>query len=218
MGEFSKQLDSYFGQKSVLVDLAEGKPPVRFYAVSPGLLLQLRGMARPITQALAVLFADKDRDGGRVLRSFRDPKTGEEGTETVLEAVSVQMATFRSQEREQAIDRLIDAVADDNTRIALARLIMDSMRDEWERPVANEAVKAFADNPALTLQAWGAMLKGVAKANAGILGPLGGKLVEKATKLAEGLGAERSGASTAEGKASASPTSGSAAPPNPAVS
>lgn len=207
MGDFTKMLDSYFTPKGVLHEVAAGQPSIRFYPISPGLLFQLRSVARPIALALAVLFQDKDRDGGRVLRSFRDPKTGEEGTETVLEPVSVEMAKFRSDEREVAIDRLLDAVADEKTRIILARIVWDSAREDFDRgpgiPSA-EQLKQLVDSPAMTIEAWGALLKGVAKANAGILGPLGEKLVAKATAAVEGL----SVGSTAV-KASASPTDAS---------
>lgn len=160
----------------------DNKRVMQFYPVSVGMMFKLRRAAKPLAKAFATLTSGGRSDNSQVYREIGDPAVDEKGrplktedgefirdTETIREAVSVELAKLRVDQRTQATEDLISALTDDENLDVVVRMIGDSLRIKDMPPS-----KEFMEH--VTAPVFAQMLVGVAKANKGVLGPLGEKL------------------------------------------
>ena len=161
---------------------------VVFFPVSVNALLQLQTLAKPLSGALNVLFADTSGDAKQERKTFvvRPPTTErpnkdalpldpvEESTSTTVDAVSTDLVKFRAAQREAAIDKLIQAVTQEESQVAIGRLLMSSMREEFPQEITNEDAREFMR--LLPLERLKDCCMGLIEANKGVLGPLAGRL------------------------------------------
>lgn len=160
-----------------------------FFPVSVGMMFKLRRLAGPIAKALAILTAGSSKDTGHIYRQVGEPITDENGkpilvgqgdnvstirdTETIAEAITPDLAAFRSRERQGAVEDLLVALTEEKSLATMADIIMDSLRmPKADRPPASE----FFGPEGITTDLLPDLIAGVAKANKGVFGPLAEKL------------------------------------------
>lgn len=162
-----------FSPKCTPVDI-QGKT-YNFYPLSTRMAFELKAIASPLFSAVSTLFTRTDQDVGTVVKdlmSVKDP-TKVEARETTISPIDPDLARMRAMDRDKAIGTLIDALSDDRNQMVIAKVIMDSMRDDFERPVTNDDASEFTTSDQVTIDLLVDLLKGVAKANAKVFGPLG---------------------------------------------
>jgi hypothetical protein len=146
-----------------------------FYPVSMSSLFTLKVIATPIAKALATIFQNENNDIGITDRTSGDGKlNGEFVTEKIIEPVSLDLATFRLQQKQSAIEEALQIIFDPiNSRIIM-RLIMDSLRDEFDRGRTEEQKNADADILLENIDGaqFREFLTGLFKSNKKVFGPL----------------------------------------------
>jgi hypothetical protein len=157
---------------------------VNFYAVSMRSAFKLRCIANPLARALTTLFQSPKRDAKTTLRNFGGATLG---SETEMEPTSASIIELRSKQRLAAIEELIGALTSDENALILGELLMDSMREDFDRtaPFTPERVQTFLDD--LDVVSFKDCLLGVAAANKKVFGPLGKQM---ATAMAGALDLE----------------------------
>jgi hypothetical protein len=161
-----------------------------FYRVSLKALFDLKNVAKPLVRALTSLFQGVGQEnGGRSIKKDHSLADGTKGQETIeeVDGIDPTLAKVKIEEREKAIGDLIDAFLDETNVKVIARLIMDSMRDDFARPITPQAVAEFVQtvDPGTLV----AMVKGLVQANVGVLGPLAPRLQEALGKFQNAAGA-----------------------------
>lgn len=157
---------------------------VDFYAISPRVLFKLRGISRPLAQALSCLFEDRSKDTRRSFKETTDTKEGLSVSETVADAIHPDVLRERAASREKAIDKLIDAFSEHKNYLLLLEIIWDSMRGVFgTEPPSPDQLQELSEDDDLDLPILIDMLKGVAAANfdslTGWTGKLGKALSER---------------------------------------
>lgn len=148
--------------------LEDGTPQIlKFYPISTRLASQMRALAVPIAQGLAVLFASDEKD-----QAQRIKQTGAEYEQTIL-ALDPALAKERSEQRKSAIAALCEGVLSQQSLNCFAEIIMDSLREEYPKGARtpDDVKKFLADVP---LPMMTPLLVGVAKANKDLFGPFAG--------------------------------------------
>lgn len=176
-----------------------GGQTIKFWPVSLRMLTELRSIGRPIAQALGAIMSGGQNDVSQEMTQSDDTTTdvvddvdaqgnpikrkvlvGVSGTNTRRDAVSVDLAEFRANQKERAIDRLIDAISDQNM-LVLVKLIFDSCREIFPRNPSNDDLSEFVTEHANTVVVT-QFVGGLMKANAQSLGKLGEQLTESVTR------------------------------------
>lgn len=172
---------------------------LRFYPNRIQLISELGEISKPIGRAVTTLFGPSKSDTTSISETYRDKvkkdlKSGFETAESVVDkitvqAVSAEVADHRRKERDGAIDELIEGLTNPRNRVLFGRLLMDSLREEFEykRDRSTAEVEEFlngdgAEYEGLTLPVLAEMVVGWLKANAQVFGSAG----EKMTALVKG--------------------------------
>jgi hypothetical protein len=142
-----------------------------FFAVSVELVFSLNRIGRPLMAALAVFMRNREKDSTQIARNFGEggaesPTTGEEH---IFEAISPELAKVRHDQELSAVNSLVTAFDAKENRRVLARVIMNSMRNEGFPPKPTEAeLDEFLEiaSPSAFID----MLLGVWHANKGLFG------------------------------------------------
>jgi hypothetical protein len=142
--------------------------PVRVARVVSG---EMKMLIEPITRAASVMFDN----------SARDVQITEEVTSDVVvrqsNAISPELAQFRAKRRDKAIDEAMSILLRDETRYAIGRLILDSLRDDHpNKNPSDEEVAEFVDAPEMDIPVFIEFIKGFLKANTAMFGDLGNSL------------------------------------------
>lgn len=165
-----------------VVGAGESAKTFRFYPIGMRLAFRLKTVGKPLAKALGILFGKNHNDTKQIQRSFVVPETKEQGQETILEGIGIELARYRDERREKAIAELIDTLGEESNQKLIGEIIMDSLRDDCpRRPSADDLTDFMAS---LTVPMLGEMLLGVAKANFDLSGDLAGKLRAAVQKAA----------------------------------
>lgn len=164
---------TFLKPKGVEHEVEGGK--MMFYPVSMSSLFTLRAIANPVARAFASLFQNEDNDVGMTDRTTGDGQlNGAFTTEKIIEPVSIDLAKFRLQQKQIAWEDAVQVLFDpENSRVVM-RLIMDSLRDEFDRS-ANEEQKNETAKELLNEMDGGhfrELLIGLFKGNKKVFGPL----------------------------------------------
>lgn len=175
----------------------------KFYSNRIALLEELAEVSKPVGLAIAALL-DKDETRNVTTEQFadkvrKDPKTGVETSEnsiqrTIIGARTPETSAHIRQEREDAINSILGAIASKPNRVLLGRLLMDSLRDEF--PYKKDGYSAaeveeflYGDDAGyegLSLPMLVQLCQGWLAANAKVFGDLGEKVTAMVKeKLAE---------------------------------
>jgi hypothetical protein len=129
-------------------------------------------LSKPLAQALTVLFTNKESDTGATTQSIENGKEGRKEIKTVVDPLTVEIAVYRSNQKQEAFESLFEALSNQDNGMLLGRMIMDSLReifDEKDREDRNRALELIKAMDLATLKD---MITGLIKANAKVLGPL----------------------------------------------
>jgi hypothetical protein len=200
---------------------------LRFFPNRVGLLHELAEVSKPVASAMAALFADRSADVGST------EKVMTQG-DTIIRECSVQGASpeilkMRSQEREKAVNSLVDALSDPRNRLLVGRLLMDSLRDEFpysaDRPPAEVEEFLYGDRASyegLDLPILSDLIGGWIKANARVFGKAGESVAALARERLGGAAASPSrpeaSPSESQSPSDGSPSRTPSSPPSPSAS
>lgn len=156
-----------------------GDEEVKFYPVSVGKLFELRAIAQPLAKALMTLMAQNGND------SHLHRGADDEGNP--FESVSpptTEIIKLRYQQQAESIKELTGALSSEENLGIVGGILIDSMRDVFPpgdegNPTAKEFI---TETPAPALPA---LIRGVIKANEGVLGKFlgnAGSLLENAVE------------------------------------
>jgi len=189
---------------------------IMFYQMSPRMILQLRSISRPLSQALSILLRSKKSDSESIYRDFSDPKTGEAGTETIQRAVPLDTMEALLNKKERAIDLLIDSMSQEANLHLVIKIIFDACRDLFPRNPTERDINEFIDSKGVDTGTLSQFLVGVAKANLKTLGPLADRVSETfSAKLEEALEAPRNQQDEDQTQTELPTESPESGPPNP---
>lgn len=160
---------------------------LEFYPLGMRMLFKLRNLAKPLAEALTVLFENHDGD-----RSAQVLSSGDGGTQHSTNAVAPELAAQRTRDRERAIGRVVEVFCDQKNGEILAEVVLDSLRDRDEKKVKKAEVEEFLDLVAVPI--FIQYVLGVGKANVEVFGPVGEKMALAAqgvlAKVGEKAGSE----------------------------
>jgi hypothetical protein len=146
--------------------------PLRFYAASVAMVLQLRAVAKPILSAIAALASDSFKKSSQ--ETVRDGKGGERQFVTVEpSAITLEAYKVVADRRQKAIVELVESLMRPENLDIFARLAADSLREEYARPVAADALAVFKDVDVPTAAK---IVQGIVEANASVFAPFVGKI------------------------------------------
>ena len=112
--------------------------PVRVARILTG---DMKEVLTPITDAVQVLLQTKKVDmevleevspDGTIARATKPP--------------SPEMARFRAEKKEKAFKAAMEMIFADETRYKIARIIMDSLRDQCPKDPTSDQIKAYAEH------------------------------------------------------------------------
>jgi hypothetical protein len=174
-----------FGEPtSIEHEIAPGKS-VKFFPVSVKTLFKMQAFIKPLSKALVALTSDNSRDAGRMMRDIGQPfllpngrpfeQTMPDGsksvlrdTETIIEAITPELAALRDGQKSKAVEELVEALMLDSNLKSLAEIVTDSMRfDKGTAPPPDEILDQ------LPFPVFCECVVGVIKANKGVFEPLG---------------------------------------------
>lgn len=183
----------------------------KFWPVSTKMLFQLRSMAKPIAKAIGTLLSTTQNDYAKETVEVTAPDGGYQ-QRTTLQAISADLAKARHAQRTEALEALVDGMMNDANAITLALLIMDSMRDNYQRSEVTPAgaQKFLSEVPAPAMVE---MLAGVGAANKKLFDPLKAWVTEITATLKGQLAeqqrkpSEETPETTSSGSTSSTPSS-----------
>lgn len=157
----------FFSPKYVEHEVADSLQ--KFYPNRVFIIGKLRDFLKPLFKALSTLTADHATDINRESVETKDGDSYQ--LKTNLGAIDTKLALQRAQERVTAIEKLTEDLTSPPAMRAIGYLVMDSLREHFDKRPTDQDVNAFLEEvPIETLMQ---MLKGVAKANKEVFGPLG---------------------------------------------
>lgn len=161
-----------------------GEKEYKFYPISVGLAFKLRSVAKPLTKALTTLLGDTKEDTGSIQRVVANAQ-GTSDQEIVIEPISADLARLRHEQRQKAVEELVEALTAEANLEIVGDILVDSLREDFPPgDKSNPTGKQFMAE--ITLPNVPDLLIGVAKANKGVFGPL----VSKVGAMMSGLKAQ----------------------------
>lgn len=158
------------------IEHSVGDEVLKFYAVRVATAGKLRGFLKPVFRGLAQINAGGANDIGKESTETAD-KDGFRQLRTELKSITPELAKVRSEQREKAIDDLVDALLQEASMRCIGILILDCLR----APNSEKDAQELVDNTDLgTLFE---LIKGVAKANKEVFGPLTDRVEEVISTL-----------------------------------
>ena len=182
----------------------------KFWPVSTKMLFQLRTLAKPVAKAIGTLLTSTQNDFGKETVEVRAPDDGYQ-IRTTLQPIPADLAKTRHEQRTAALDGLVEGLMNEASSLALALLVMDSMRDQYPRSEVTPAgaQKFIAETPATAMVE---MLAGVGAANKKLFDPLKARVTELTATLRGQLDAQPSKPSEEQPTATTSSGSTSSTP------
>lgn len=149
--------------------------PVRVARILTGDLKDILG---PISDAVQIMLQPRRQDievleevtpDGTIARAHKPPST--------------EMVAYRTQQRQSTMKGAMAVLFADDTRYKIARIIMDSLRDECPADPSDEDIKAFIDHESMDISTFAEFVKGFLAANTAIFGDLGNRIRERVAKV-----------------------------------
>jgi len=146
-----------------------------FYPICISSFFNLEVMAAPIAKALSMIFQNEDNDVGITDRTEgAGVEDGSFKTEKVVAPVSLELARFRLDQRKAALEDAFRVLFDRSNIRAVVRLLMDSLRDEFDRKKNEDEKNAEADEFIADVDGilFRKLLIGLYEGNKKVFGPL----------------------------------------------
>lgn len=159
---------------------------VKFYSCTPSALLAMKELLEPLSKALVALMPA----GNDVEWSEQVQKNDKEGTffrQEKTTAVDPKLAELRVDQKKGAIKDLLQALTSNVSQIVLAKLLMNSMRDEGfsKEPTDHEALDFM--NKGTDTDTLVDMLEGLFEANKKMISPFLKRLPQEAKDVLRGV-------------------------------
>jgi len=165
---------------------------LRFYPNRYALLQEMSAIAGPLAKAIITLSSDTRHDATAVTERFKEKDT--EVEKITVQGVSTEVLSYRAKEKAQAIDELVTGLTNARTRLLLGKLLMDSMREEfdWKRERTTAEVEEFLDGDGkgyagLDVPTMVELVKGWMAANSKAFGLMGEQVVDLVSARLQGL-------------------------------
>jgi hypothetical protein len=150
----------------------------KFYPVSVGMVFELKRLGNDLVSALALMFANTDKDAKYIHKTITT-KDGDTESTITTDPISFETMQYRDDQKARSWNKAVDAIFAPENAEVVAKVIMDSLREVFPRcPITGK----FADDVkpsefinAMPLPLLGAFIKGVCMANKDVLGPLAPK-------------------------------------------
>jgi len=165
-------------KKAVLQTI--GGQSFNFYPVRIGKIItgEMRAIVTPITNALSAIMSAKAQDQ-EVLEEISPDGT----VSRAQRPVSPEMARYRADKRESTYAAAVEAIFNDEARMLVGRIIMDSLRDDCPAKPTDEQVTQFVDADEMDLPTFVEFIKGLMAANTSLFGDLGKMLRERINEM-----------------------------------
>lgn len=154
-----------------------------FYPVSVARIFELRTTIHDLFVSVSALFAKNADDVGQEIE--RITQGSDKIERTHIAAISPDLASLRSTQRAEAIGKSVNALFSETNKMALGRLLCDSLREEFEPTCPDDEVRSFLND--LDLPTLVEFLMGFAEANIKVFGPVGEKMRAALKTKLEGL-------------------------------
>jgi len=150
-----------------------GDNSFRFYTNSVKAAAKTSQLLEELAAHVSVLLGKTSQDQGHIVEDFKDPETGASVEKTSVPPINPDLARLRSEERQKAVRGAIKALLNAKHRMTIAELLMDSLRDDWDRakPHPSQEIQEFLDG--MDMPTLVSFIKGWATANAKLFGELG---------------------------------------------
>lgn len=156
-----------------------------FYPVSISCMFTLKEIASPIARAFASLFQSEENDVGATDETVSTNNQTDFINRKIVEPVSMELARFRLDQKQRAIQDAIETLFSPINSLIVARIIMDSLRDDFDRDKTEEQKTAEARDLLDTID--GAMfqqlLTGLYQGNKKVFGPLASMVAQSKNLL-----------------------------------
>lgn len=156
-----------------------------FYPVSISCMFTLKEIAAPIARAFASLFQSEGNDVGATDETVSTNNQSDFINRKIVEPVSMELARFRLDQKQRAIQDAIETLFSPANSVIVARIIMDSLRDDFARKNTEEQKDAEAKDLLDTID--GAMfqqlLHGLYEGNKKVFGPLASMVAQSKSLL-----------------------------------
>ncbi len=141
----------------------------RFYPVSVRAVFKLRDISKPISKAIQALLTGNDDTSRESVKMTDKERNYQE--RVVVSAINPELARLRHQQKQDAIETLINGLLSEESSFVLADLIMDSMREAGfpKNPTIQQKAE-FVNGTSATAMV--EMAKGLAEANKELFRPL----------------------------------------------
>lgn len=163
---------TFIAPKAVPVKIEDDE--LKFYPVCVSSMFVIKTIASPIARALASIFQNEDNDVGVVDKVKGTGVDGEYVTEKRIEPVSMELARFRLDQKQHAIEEAVETLFDPKNAQIIMRIVMDSMRDDFDRSKSEEEKDKEAVEVLNTIDAsmFYKLLMGLYAGNQQVFGPL----------------------------------------------
>lgn len=122
------------------------KVKLAVFPVTVAMYPEMQATLRPMLKTLSKVWNQHERhqtDTGQEVQTFTD----EEGLPAQIiktTAVAPEIARMRSEQHDIMVDEALDVIFSENTRLNIARLLADSLRnEEFSRPIDDDEALAF---------------------------------------------------------------------------
>lgn len=180
-------LDNFCKPKSVSVDFGDNS--VEMFPSRVCMASELRTLFSDLGPDISIIFDDRSADVGTSQEFLQDDSEAGNmvNTKQIKTAADLETIQYRSDSRASAIRRLAENALEDRCKLAIGRILMDSMREEFpvhaKRP--KDEVVAFMDHENMTVEVLVQLLIGWVKANSAKMGSLGKRMVSALETEAE---------------------------------
>lgn len=106
---------------------------LQFYPVSVTCMFTLKEIASPIARALASIFQSEENDVGITDETVSENNQSDFINRKIVQPVSMDLARFRLDQKQRAMQDAIETLFSPANAIIVARIIMDSLRDDFDR-------------------------------------------------------------------------------------
>ena len=194
----------------------------RFAPISFWRLITIKPLLAPLARAASLFFSPKDQDTSVTQRKLGSMKVdGNFGEEMTRDAISVELAKYRSGERAEALEKLIETLLSESNAVAMGRALLYSLPDECDASkVTDDMARELMED--MTPPRFIGMLEGFWKANKDALSPLIDKLFAKARaaqqSMEQGLNEDPSSRTDQSGSTSSDASSSASTSDSPSRS
>lgn len=157
-----------FSSVQHVVTTPEGERELSFSPMSAKLLMQLRGILRPVLNSF-VLFTQASPEHDRQKQVEETNYEGGVQRRQVIAPVTVESARLRASQKREAVEMLVQEILSEAMLKTTCLVICDSLRKDVERKDVDATAARMAES--CSVEELASYLGGVAKANRKLVGP-----------------------------------------------